>query len=127
MVVMLYESVVFDSIYQLPVAVDNVGSLVELYDGVEEVVDTLLESCRSRYYWYSNKFTESLDVETVASFAELIVEIESHYRTYVHIDDLCRQIEVSLQVARVDDVDDYYVITHKPLFGRESRNRIRAG
>ena len=55
---------------------------------------------------YSEEFAQLVVVDVVASFLGLVEHIESAHHADVHIDELSGEIEVALQVAGVDDVDD---------------------
>ena len=79
--------------------------LVDLDDGVQQFRDSGSVTADGRADRHSEKVTKLLDVKAVSPRPKLIVHIQSHHYTEVHIDDLGREVEVSLDVGSVHDVD----------------------
>ena len=115
------------SVVDVDVAIVGIGafaSLVHFDDGVEELVyaSAVLEDGRN--HRYSEEFAQLVVVDVVASFLGLVEHIESAHHADVHIDELSGEIEVALQVAGVDDVDDDIgcvldeLLAHIELLGR---------
>ena len=103
-----------------------------LYDLMEQFLHSYPFFGYGRYDGCAEECAELLGVELVAAVAELVVHVEGYDHGHVHVDELGGEIEVALQVAGVDDVDDdvgvllYDVFSHVELFGRVCGERIGA-
>ena len=58
-----------------------------------------------------NNFTakcigKCLDINLVAALSDYIHHVDSHNNRDAKLDDLCRQIQVTLQVRTINDIDD---------------------
>ena len=84
----------------------GVAVRVYLYDRVEEFMDTCSVAADGRADRHSEKVSELLDVEFVAFRLQLVIHVQCHDDLQVHVNDLCGQIQVPLDVRRVHDIDD---------------------
>ena len=72
-------------------------------------------------------------VDVVATLLCLVKHVERTDHAWVHVDELCSEVEVTLQVACVDDVYNdirgllYELLAHIKLFWRIGRERVGAG
>ena len=111
----------------------RVGLLIDLYHGVEKFGDAAAVAADRRADRDAEKIPQLPEVHLVALRLEFVVHIERHHRAQVHIDDLRREIEVSLDIRSVHDVDDnvrgllYEVFTDIQLLGAVGREGIRPG
>ena len=109
------------------------GAFIHLYDGAEEFLHAhaVLERCG--HHWHTKQRTECLQVYGIATPLKLIVHVQGTHQPDVHIYQLRREIEVTFEVRRVDDVDNHIrhlireVLAHIELLGRIARQRIGAG
>ena len=84
------------------------GLFVNCYDGTEQVFHPTSSLEDSRYDRCSEEFTYLFVVHIVATFLSFVEHIEGAHHSQVHVDELCGEIQVTFEVACVDDID-YYV------------------
>ena len=108
-------------------------SLIELYDLVEELFHAHSRGERCGHHGHSEQFGQAVVVDVVATFFGLVKHVEGHYHAYVHVYELCGEVEVALQVAGVYDVDDDVwgllddLFAHVEFFWRVGAEAICAG
>ena len=110
--------------YQVPDAVDaglqllsvvdvdvaghsRVVVLVDVNDGVEQLVYALAAAAHRRDYGHTEQMSQGDGVELVSACLQLVVHIQGHYHAEVHVNDLGGQVEVPLQVGGIHHIDDH--------------------
>ena len=81
-------------------------ALVEADDGMEEFLHTAPRGEDRGHHRYAEEAGELLHAECVAPLLGLVVHIERTDHGDVHVDELGGEVEIALEVAGVDDVDD---------------------
>ena len=66
----------------------RVALLVYLDDSVEKIVDTLACPADGRHHRHSEKPAELTDIQLVSFSLKLIIHVQSHHDTQVHVDEL---------------------------------------
>ena len=97
----------FVSVVDVDVAGLARSAFIDLNDGAEQFLNARTVFERRGNQWHSEERAQRRQIDVVAAPLELVVHIECADNRDVHIDQLRRQIEVSLDVRRVDDVDDH--------------------
>ena len=98
------------------------GALVYLDDGSEEFFHTLAALKRSGYHRHTEKTTECVEIEMVATTLEFVVHVQGADHADVHVDKLGGEVEIALDVGGIDHVDDHVghlfceMFTHIELF-----------
>ena len=102
-----------DALLELAAVVDvdmaaqaGVALLIDLDDGVEKGGNALAVAAHRRADRDTEQVAQLLRVDLVALGLELVVHVQGHDGPQVHVDELGRQVEVALDVGRVDDIDD---------------------
>ena len=72
----------------------------------DEFLDALALGCRDRHDRDAEQGLHRIDVDGAAIARELVHHVECEDHRAVELDELQRQVEVALDVRRVDDVDD---------------------
>ena len=112
------------------VFVDEVHPLIDVDDDMEQEVDTTPTLENRRYHRHTEKLTQFVEVDVVAPALGFIIHIECADHTHIHVYQLCGEIEVALQVARIDDIDHhvggrfYELSAHVEFFRAIGRQRI---
>jgi len=71
-------------------------------------------------------------VKCVSAGLQLVVHVQGYDHAHVHVDELGRQVEVALQIAGIDDIDDHVgsfvddEFAHIALFGGIGRKAVGA-
>ena len=86
--------------------VEEVESFVDVYDDVEEGLDSFARAEDGRYHRDAEQFAQFGVVEVVPSALDLVEHVEGADHSEVHVDELCGEVEVPFEVACVDDVQD---------------------
>ncbi len=90
--------------------------LVDLDHRVQQLRDPGSVTADCRADRHSEKVAELLDVEFVSPRLKLVIHIQSHDDTKVHVDDLCGQVEVPFDVGCVNHIhDNVWDILHQIL------------
>ena len=109
------------------------GALVYLDDSSEEFFHALAALKRSGYHRHTEKTTEGIEVEMVATPLEFVVHVQGADHAYVHVDELGGEVEIALEVGGVDHVDDHVghllceMFPHIEFFWRIAAERVGAG
>ncbi len=93
------------AVVDMDMAVGIVFAFVYVDDGAEEVVYSLAGAEHRRHHRYAEETAQGLVVEFVAVFLKLVKHVQCTDDTLVHVYELGGKIQVSLDVARVDNVD----------------------
>ena len=107
-------------------------TLIDLNDGAEQGFDTHAALERRRHQGRTQQGGQHLQVQRVTTTLELVVHVECYHHRNIHIQQLGGQIEVALDVGRVNDVDDdvrclfRQVLAHVEFLWRVARQRIGA-
>ncbi len=105
----------FDAVFYLMSMVDvdmaivRIGvllALIELDDGIEELVHASTVGKDGRNHGESEELAELVVVDVVATFLSLVKHVEGAHHADVHVYQLGGEVEIALQIAGVDDVDD---------------------
>ena len=103
-------------------------------DGVlHELVDALVGSRRNADHGDAEDALHFVDADGAAVAAHLVHHIERQHHRHVKLHQLQRQVQVALDVGRIDNVDKpprgrvEYEFTGHYLLGRVGRKRIDAG
>lgn len=75
-----------------------VAPLVHIDDSVEKAVNPFAGAAHCRHHRHPYHAAEFLIVEHCSGRAELVVHIQGYYHGVVHVDKLCGEIEVALEV-----------------------------
>ena len=108
-------------------------ALEDLYNFIEETVDTHTGTTRSRHHRDTKQGGKLVKVKAVTAALQLVIHIEGHHHGDIHIDKLRCEVEVALQVGGVDDIEnDIRVLVkdmtaHIELLRRIGTERIGAG
>ena len=110
--------------------------LLALVDG-DDLPEKLLHAASAgehrRHHRRAEQLGEPPDVDVVAALFGLVEHIERADHADVHVDELCGEVEVALQVGRIDDVDDdvrclvYELFAHIEFLRAVGREAVRAG
>ena len=104
--------------------------LINLDNLVKKIIDALTCSADSRDNRHSEKIAKLLYIQFVSLEGQLIVHIQSHDHSKVHIDELGGKVEISLQIGCVHDIDDHIrsvfheILPHIQFFRTIGRQRI---
>ena len=79
--------------------------LVDFDHGVQQLGDAGPVTAHGRTDRHTKKITKLLGVKAVSPRLQLIVHVQSHHHTKVHVDNLGREVEVPLDVGSVHDID----------------------
>ena len=118
------------SIVDMQVTSLTAAAFIDLNDGAEEFLHAGTVLKRSGHHGHTEQRAERLQVDMVATAFEFVIHIQGTHKSDVHIDKLCRQVEVAFQVGGIDNVDDNVwhflrkVLTHIEFFRRIAREGI---
>ena len=110
------------TIVDMDMAGCRIHTLIDLYDGAEQLLHPFPILKRGRYHRRTEERRQHLQVNGVTATLKLIIHIQGTYDGEVHVKQLCRQIEVALDIRRVNHVDNHIgsllceVLTHIKLF-----------
>ena len=115
------------SVVDVDMAIVSAGiflAFVEFDDGLEELVHASAIGEDGRNHRDTEEFAQFVVVDVIATLLGFIKHIEGADHADVHIYQLCGEIEIALQVAGVNDVDDDIrrmldeLLTHIEFFWR---------
>ena len=121
------------SVVDVDMAIVSAGiflAFVEFDDGLEELVHASAIGEDGRNHRDTEEFAQFVVVDVISTLLGFIKHIEGADHADVHIYQLCGEIEIALQVAGVDDVDDDIwrmldeLLAHIEFFWRISREGI---
>ena len=104
-----------------------------LNDLMEELLHPFASLAHGGHDGCAKQDAQLLHVELVATFAQFVIHVEGDNHGHVHVDELGGQVEVTLQVGGIDDVDDKVgvllddVLSYIELLGGVGREGIGAG
>ena len=81
--------------------------LIDLYHGVEKLFYSCSRPADCRYERHTQQVAELLDVQLIPPRLHLVIHVQSHHDTKVHVDELGSEVEVSLEVGRIDNIHDH--------------------
>ena len=84
----------------------RVALSIYLDDSVEKLRNTRSVSAYSRAYRHTQKIAQLFDVQLVTFRLQLIVHIQRHHHSEVHIDNLGGEVQIPFNVGCVHDIDD---------------------
>ena len=84
----------------------RVALRINLYDSVEQLWNTCSVAAHCRADRHTEKITELFYIQLIALVLEFIVHVQRHNDPEVHVNDLGGQVQVSLNIGRVHDIDD---------------------
>ena len=96
----------FVAIVDMQVARGLAGTFVHLNNGTEKFLHAIAILKRRGYHRHTKQGAEGFDIHLVATTLKLVVHIQSAHHADVHIYQLGGQIEVTLQVRGIDDIDN---------------------
>ena len=126
-----------DALLQLCTMVDvdmsgnvRIGLLIHLHHSLKKLLDTLTATADRRHDRHTEKITQLLDIQLITLRSKLVIHVQSHHHTKVHVDELGSQVKVSLKIGRVDDIDHHVrhvvdqIATHIKFLRTVGRKRI---
>ena len=105
----------------------EVGPFIESDDYVEERIDTLSVAADGRYNGDSQQFSQFFVIQDIPAMLQHVIHIQCDDHPDIHVNQLRGQVEVALQISRIDYVDDYVrsflndVFSHIEFFRTVSR------
>ena len=90
----------------VPVLVEEVYTLIEVDDDVEQFLDAFPAFEHGRYHRHAEQLSQFLVVNSIAPVFKLVKHVEGTHHAQVHVDELCGQVEVSFDVRGVNHIDD---------------------
>ena len=84
----------------------RVRLFVDAYDDVEEFVNAIASAAYSRDNRHTQEISQLLDVKLVSVCRKLVIHVEGHHHSQVHVDELRGKVQVSLEIGRVDYIHD---------------------
>ena len=103
---MLYLMTVVD-VDMAVVAVLILGTFVYLNDFMKQFLHAFAGFEHRGHHRHAEQLRQPVEVHIVAASLGLVKHIECHDDTQVHVHDLRGEVEVALEVGRIDDVDHY--------------------
>ena len=86
------------------------GLLFALFDGVHHGLEHILDATsvigRERHHASAQQPAHHLDVQFVTALLQFVPHVQRHHHGDVHVHELGGQVQVALQVAGIDDVED---------------------
>ena len=82
------------------------ASLHYLYYLVKELTHAFARSAHSRHDGHTQQGAQLLNVKRVAALTQFVIHIERHNHRHIHVDELCGEVEVALQIAGIHHIDD---------------------
>ena len=107
--------------------------LVDADNRLEELVYALAAARHGGDHRRAEQFAERSVVEPVPALFDFVIHVQRHDHRQIHVDELRREVEVALQVRRVDDVEHHVgrlldeLPAHVALLGAVGREGIGAG
>ena len=111
--------------------------LLALVDGVHRGLQHLFHAMAVKgghgHHAGTQQTAHHLDVQFVAAFFQLIPHVQGYHHGYVHVHDLGGQVQVALQIAGVNDIQDGVRVVvadvgaHIHLLGSVLGQRVGAG
>ena len=80
--------------------------LRSLHGSVHQLLHTLVFHCADRHHRDAQRLRQRLDVHRAAVAAHLVHHVQRQHHRRLQLHELQRQIQVTLDVRRVDDVDN---------------------
>ena len=74
---------------------------------IKQFFDTVAGTAYRWHHRHSQKPSELADIQSVSFCLKFIKHIQGHYYPEVHIYQLGGQVEVTLEVGRIHDIDDH--------------------
>ena len=71
---------------------------------MKELVDAFSRSSYSRYNRDTNQFAQLFIIQMIATSLQLIIHVQRHHHLHVHVNQLCREIEVAFEVRCIHDI-----------------------
>ena len=99
------------------------STLIHLDDSTEQFLDTHATLERGGNDRHTKERGERVEVHMITTTLELIIHIKGSHHAQVHINKLGGEIEVTLKISGIKDVDDHIgqllskILSHVKLFG----------
>ena len=91
----------------MPFFINKVGTFVEIDNDMEKTVYSDIFLANSRYHRNTEQIAQQAVIKGITAGFQFIVHIEGYYHAYIHIDKLGSKIEITLQVGRIDHINDH--------------------
>ena len=101
-------------------------------DSVEKFRNPGSVTAYSRADRHTQEIAQLLDVQLVTFCLQLIVHIQRHHHSEVHVDDLGGEVQIPFNVGCVHDIDDdirhivYQILAHIELLRAVGGKRVRS-
>ena len=105
-------------------------ALEKLNHRVKQLVEPFVIACHGGYHWNTHHSTQMYIVHLRTFCQQLVIHVQRHNRAYVHVNELCGEVEVALKVRchyRVYDNVGHLlkeVAAHIYLLGRICRDGV---
>ena len=90
----------------IAVLVDEINTFIQVDDDVEERIHSLSRLEHGGHHRHTKQLAELLVVDGIAPFLKFVVHIQRTNHARVHVDELGCEIEITLQVACVEHVEN---------------------
>ena len=106
---------------------------VYLYDGIEQFMNPLPAAAYRRHHRHPEQMAESPGIQPVPPGLELVIHVQGHHHSQIHVYQLRGQIQVSLQVGRIHNIHNhirhflYEILSHIKLLRAVCGKRICPG
>ena len=115
-----------------PFCIHVVDTFVHINYNMEQQIHASARLKRRGHHGHAEQCAQTIDVKMVATLFKLIIHIKGTHHALVHVDKLCGQIQITLQIMGVNDIDDNVggavnnIAPYIEFFRTVSRKRIRA-
>ena len=112
--------------------IQEVTAFINIDDNMEQLFNPFSGTADSRQHRHAEQLAEFYIIQRISARFQLIVHIERNNHTYIHVNQLGSEIQVTLQIGRVHYIDNDVrsfvdnVVADINFFGRISRKRISA-
>ena len=123
----------FGSVIDMDMSCDmRIAVLINLNDRIEKSGQSVARTAYRRNDRHTEKITQLLDIQLITLCLKLVIHIQGHHHTKVHVDQLCRKVEIALKVGCIHDIHDDIrhlldeILTDIEFFRTIGRKRICA-
>ena len=123
----------FGSVIDMDMSCDvRIAVLINLHDRIEKSGQSVARTAYRRHDRHTEKITQLLDIQLITLCLKLVIHIQGHHHTKVHIDQLGGKVEIALKVGCIHDIDDYVrhlldeILTDIKLFRTIGGEGVRA-
>ena len=120
------------SVVYVNVAYGVVPALKQFNHSVEQLVESLVVACNGGYHWNTHHAAKVNVIDLGALCQQLVIHVQCNHSAYVHVNELCSEVEVAFEVRCHNRIYDYVghlfidVTAHIYLLGRIGRNGVCA-